>query len=599
MTTLQLETRRAPFAPASFNPDTRTIEAVISTGADVQRVDARGPYIERLDTAAIDLASLAGIVVLDGHRQTGSEHVVGSVLSARREGIAIVATIRLSAAEDVRSTVLKVEEGILRGVSVGYAVARWNDSTDPQTKARVRTAANWTIKEVSLVGIPADPASHIRSDDAMTIQTTAAETVAPPAAVAVETRAAQIRSIAERANLDSAWADAQIDSSADVQAVRAAAFDAMITRNAASTIRTATVGASNDDPAAIRERHVEALAARLTGAAPSEAARPFMGWGLTDYARDSLTRSGASGVTMLGREELLTRAMHTTSDFASLLTGAGQRVLEPAYRAAESPLKQLARQRTADDFRPISLIKLGEFSPLQKVTESGEVKALTVGEAAEGYSLETLAGIFNLSRKALINDDLGAFARWGEMMGQAAAQAEADQLIALLLQASGAGPVMGDGVRLFHADHGNLAGTPSALSVESLSAARLAMRMQKGLDGKTPVAVAPKFLLVAPDIETTAEQILAELNAATVSDQNPFAGKLTLLVDPRLTAKSWYVFADPAISPVLEYAYLSSAQGPQLASRDGWDVLGREFRVILDFGAGAVDHRGAYRNAGA
>ncbi len=45
--------------------------------------------------------------------------------------------------------------------------------------------------------------------------------------------------------------------------------------------------------------------------------------------------------------------------------------------------------------------------------------------------------------------------------------------------------------------------------------------------------------------------------------------------------------------------YLSSAQGPQLSSRDGWEVLGREFRVTLDFGAGATDHRGAYRNAGA
>jgi phage major head subunit gpT-like protein len=243
----------------------------------------------------------------------------------------------------------------------------------------------------------------------------------------------------------------------------------------------------------------------------------------------------------------------------------------------------------------MSLIKLGEFGKLQKVTEAGEIKALTTGEAAEGYSLETFGGIFNLSRKAIINDDLNAFARWAEMMGRGAAETEADQLVSLLTS----NPVLGDGVALFHASHGNLAAAGAAPDVTTLSAARLALRRQTGLDGVSPISATPKFVLAPPELETDFEKLLAELAAAKVDDQNPFTGKLTLLVEPRLSdAAAWYVFADPAVLPVLEYAYLSSAPGPQLASRDGWETLGREFRVVLDFGAGAVDHRGAYSNPG-
>uniref|UniRef100_UPI001C930852 phage head-tail joining protein n=1 Tax=Cereibacter sediminicola TaxID=2584941 RepID=UPI001C930852 len=276
------------------------------------------------------------------------------------------------------------------------------------------------------------------------------------------------------------------------------------------------------------------------------------------------------------------------SDFPQLLTGAGNRVLTNAYQAAQSPLKALARQRTASDFRALTVLKLGEFSGLQKLSEHGEIRAMTTGEAKEGYALETFGGTFALSRKAITNDDLGAFARWGEMMGRAAAETESKQLLALLAQNGGAGIKMDDGKTLFHADHGNLAATGAALSEAALSAARLALRTQKGLDGKTPVNVVPKYLVVAPALETAAEKLLAAINATTAADVNPFGGKLSLLVEPRLTGNGWFVFGDPATAPVLEYAYLSSAPGPQLSSRDGWEVLGREFRVVLDFGCGAV-----------
>lgn len=577
-----LNTRAATIAPATLNRDDGTVDVVLSTGAPVRRAG----WIERLaiDPAAVTVAPR--LPVLDSHRQGSISDVKGRVENVRFESGQIAATLRISDP----AALAAIERGDVTGVSIGYRVGKWNDSTDASGQ-RVRTAAAWELVECSLVAIPADPQALIRSNPLPLDNNT-------PDATTLETRAA-IRAIAATAGLDSAWADTQIDSGADVTAARSAAFDAMAQRSAAQPIRTATVGASGDDPAAIHARQVEALSARMLGSAPTDAARPFMQMGLADYARDALTRSGTVGVAMMGREELLQRAMHTVSDFPELLTGAGNRVLADAYKRAESPLKQLARQRTAADFRPLSTLKVGNFTKLEKVTEAGEIKALSTAEAKEGYRLETFGGIFSLSRKAIVNDDLNAFARWGEMMGQAAAETEAGQLLALLTANAGAGVTMGDGKALFHADHGNLAAAGAALSETSLSAARQAMRTQKMLDGTTPVNVVPRFLLVSPALETAAEKLLTAIQAATTADVNPFGGKLSLIVEPRLTGNGWFIFGDPSTAPVLEYAYLSSAQGPQLSSRDGWETLGREFRVTLDFGAGATDHRGAYRNAGA
>ncbi|MBD2842245.1 prohead protease/major capsid protein fusion protein [Erythrobacter rubeus] len=587
--TLDLVTRRAETRPTTWNEEALTVEAVLSTGAPVQRRDALGPYVERLDLSTLALSELEGVPLLDGHRQSGSENVVGIIQSARREGEALVGVLRLSAADDAANVRAKVGEGTLRGVSVGYAVSAFEDSTDSDTGQRVRTATAWRILEVSLVAIPADPSAKIRSHEMP-------DTIEVPSEDVVQTRTA-IREIARTAGLEPTWADEQIDNGADVTAARAAAFEHLANRET-PTIQTQR--GPNPDHAVIFERRVEGLAARMGGAEPSDEARPYANMALIDQARSSLQAAGVAGLNTMSREEILHRALHTTSDFPNLLTASGNRVLMPAYQAASSPIKRLARKTNAPDFRPLSQLKIGEFGKLDKVNESGEIKGTTTSETIEGYRLETFGRIFGLSRQAIINDDLAALGRWASMMGQAAAETEADQLISLITESNGVGPVIKEtGNPLFDADHGNLASVAGAPSVDTLSAARLAMRMQKGLGGDQPINVTPKYLVIAPDLETTAEKVLAELRAATVDEQNPFSGRLELMVEARLPETAWYVFADPATVPVLEYAYLSSAQGPQLSSRDGWEVLGREFRVTLDFGCGAVDYRGAYRNAGA
>lgn len=209
-------------------------------------------------------------------------------------------------------------------------------------------------------------------------------------------------------------------------------------------------------------------------------------------------------------------------------------------------------------------------------------------------NLSTFARRLDVSRRLLIDDDLNLFGDMTAALGQAAAQTEADIMVSLIV----GNPDLRDGDPVFDAGRGNVS-TAAALSVTSLGLARRALRERKGLDGVTPISATPAFLLVGPELETLAEQVLSSIYAAEVGDVNPFAGKLRLLVEPRLSGNDWYVFADPARLATLQHAYLSSAQGVQIQRQEAWNTLGLSFRAFLDFGAGWVDWRGAQYNAGA
>jgi hypothetical protein len=157
---------------------------------------------------------------------------------------------------------------------------------------------------------------------------------------------------------------------------------------------------------------------------------------------------------------------------------------------------------------------------------------------------------------------------------------------------------MSDGKALFHVDHKNKAASGAAITVASLSLARTSMRKQVGLAGQA-IDISPRFILVSPDKETGAEQVLTSLNPTKAEDTNPFAGKLAIAVDARLTGNRWYVSADPANVDGLEFAYLEGEEGVVIETKAGFEVDGVQIKARVDFGAGFVDWRGWYANAGA
>ena len=578
----ELNIRSAALEPSTFDAENRTVSVAFASNAPVRRMDLDGAYDERLDMkqGAVDLTELIGGPVLNSHNRSDVNAVLGVVESAQVDGERGTATIRFS--ERAMAVMNDVRQGILRSVSVGYVINQRRAEKDPTTGVRTVTATRWTPKEISFVAIPADSAAKVRGE------------------MMEHTNENEIRVIAQIAGLQ---ADDMIARNLTLDQARAEAFETM-KRRSGPPIRTAqpvSLTAGYDDPVLLRAAIADAIYTRINPShKPADAARPFVGRSMVRLAEEVLR---LRGIEIIGLSDgaIVDRALHSTSDFPLLLGDVANKVLQEQMAAAPAAIKQICRQTTIPDFRNRYSIQFGQAPTLMKVNENGEFKSGTIAEGRESYKLDTYGRIFGIGRQAIVNDNLSAFSDIGRLFASTAAQFEAQFLVDLITGNNGVGPVMSDNKKLFDAAHNNLAAN-GAISDTTLAAARLALRSQKGLDGKTPIDIPAKFLVAPAALESTAEKYLASIYPAQAANVNPFAGKLTLIVDPRLDAKSatrWYVAADPVLFPSIEYAYLAGNEGVQVETRAGFEVDGVQIRARLDFGAGALDFRGVYANAGA
>lgn len=417
----------------------------------------------------------------------------------------------------------------------------------------------------------------------------------PAAPAPVVNVALEILNSCEAAGLDlAASREILAQAGGDVARGRALVIDALAARQdggAGGEIRAhfGRNDATLENPDFRRRAMEDGIYARLSGREAEGPARQFAAMRFADMA--GIRNAGFGGGGRFLRSDAGGRL--TTSDFPIALGGAGQRLLAERMRAAESGLSQVAAIGRVNDFRTVTEIRTGSFPSLQQVNESGEIQSGAIDENGESYSVASFARRLDVSFQALTNDDTGAFEAGIRDYALAAAELKA-RLLSTALTSK-----LSDGKVLFHADHSNLAASGAALAVASLSAGRVAMRQQKALDGATPLGIAPRVLLVPSTLETLAEQLVTEIQAVTFDAVNPFAAKLVVAVEPRLTGTPWYLFADPALYPAIKFVTLAGFDTPRFEVNDAWDVLGTSFRVHWHCGAAPVDFRPAYKNPGA
>ncbi len=616
-----------------------------------------------LDPAHVRLERLnAGAPFLRVHELTELDAVIGSVApnSARIENGRGVATVRLSEREDVEAIWRDIQAGHIRAVSIGYQVHRYEVSK-PEGGRELWRAVDWTPFEISAVPVGADPAAGFRSTETLHAcvvhragavpktertstmndedietgeaaevveeaespdETESAETRSPkkplktkeqpkPDAEALvaearaneRQRASTIYGLTSRLGLERGVADDLVKRGVSLDEARRQILDTL----ADSSDQTRTFGhvsvplGGQDERVTRRQAVSDALLHRYSPTLfqLTDAARQFRGMTLMELARESLADAGVNTRGM-SRDEVATRALHSTSDFPEILAAVTNKTLRQAYEAYPRTFLAFCRQVLATDFKAMHRVQMGEAPQLLKVNESGEFKRGTIGESKESYRIETYGRVVGITRQVLINDDLDAFTRIPAMYGNSIAQLESDVVWGIVT----GNPAMADNKALFHADHKNLEGTGAALSVDAVGKGRTAMAKQTGLDKKTVLNIRPAFLIVPAALELKAEQMVAQ-NIVPAETQNVVPQSIRTLspiAEPRLDANSdtaWYLAASPNQIDTIEYAYLEGQQGAYIETRNGFDVDGVEIKCRLDFGAKAIDWRGLYKNPGA
>lgn len=649
---------RAAVRPDSVDIENRTVELIWTTGAKGRRWSWDvGSYMEELEVSdvAVRLDRLNnGAPLLGVHNQ----YELGAVLAVvERAWIADGvghALVRFSKREDADIVFKDVIDGILRNVSVGYAVHRYELIEEEDDKLPTYRAVDWEPLEISLVPIGFDDGAKVRSaktpaeytgdrfktifevreaakpseepaavptiqeEDAMTEEEkrAAEETLRREAAEGERLRSLTIRTMARKVKLnDEVFVEDLIARGVPVSEASAALIDKVAeqqestqpnTRNSQQTIVT-----GGQDLAVLTAKRSAMQNALLHRCDPKikleDAGREFRGMRLVDMAREFVEMSGgnARGMTpqelaraALGCDRQAVRAagMHSTSDFPLLLGSTVNRTLRDAYTNAPQTWRPLGRQTTVPDFRAVTRAALGDIAALEQVKEHGEYKYGTLSEDGAPIKVAKFGKIIAITWETIVNDDLGALTRIPAALGNAAAATESNVVWALLL----GNPNFTDGTPFFDAAHGNVAGSGGAINTTTLAAARAAMRKQKSKAGEF-LNLSPEYLVVGPDKELEAFQFTSSVYVpAKNADINDVRNaSLTVIVDARITGNQWYLYAAPGAVDTFEYAYLEGEQGVFTETREGFEVDGMEIKARLVFGAGWIDYRGAYKNPGA
>lgn len=523
--------------------------------------------------------------------------------------------------------------GVTLQASVGFAVARKeyvpagqsatvNGRSVPGPLTIVREGK---LREISLVPIGADPQTTVTiqaKQGNLNMPDTAEPTdsllqEAREAAARDEDRITAIRAAFQRFPVESVeWQGKTIKTTTlKAKAIREGAevrdVEFALMRASLKNGPQEALPLTHDVPGADRSEVLEAALALHAGGFNAEKAyRPEVLQAAQDlgvmHVLDVAKMVCAShGIHARNKDELL-RAAWSTTELPTMLGNVANKSLQQGYAAFPSVARQVAKMLDAQNFHTHTGIRLtGDFVLTSGGQGSPTFQHAHPTESTFTYLLDTFSRIIKVSRKSIINDDLGGLGQIPLAMGRGAAQALEEDFWKLVLLNTGS---------FFGSGNSNyIDGATSALGLTGLGLAVQAMRKQAD-DRGHPLALQPQFLVVPPELEALADQLYASANVVVAGatdteqpDGNPYKGKYKPLCVPHLSnsgysgysTTGWYLFGSPLDVAAFGIAFLNGASAPTIEQVDpGPDFLGIVWRAYHDWGCCQIDPKGAVMSKG-
>ena len=553
--------------------------------------------------------------------------VVGHIEKVWLEDNRGKALVRFDTDEQSETIFQKVQSGTLQGVSVGYAIYRYEVLEDEDTKSTngrfngpAYVVTDWEPLEISIVSVPADPTvgvgrsaeeihtsidtqeDNTRMDQEKTLEVQEVKSTPVETGITQEDLQKAMEQERKRTSeitalfrdFDVEGADEAIVMGVSVDEARAMVMDQLRARNKGVSV---TMGEAESDKFRAAAQDAVLMAAGIPVADAAPGAQELRGHSMVELARESLQREGLQA-NFGDNMELARQAINSTSTFPAIMANLANKSIMTGFNEAETTFQIWAGKGSNRDFKEAARVALSEAGNLELVPEGGQFQQDFLGEASARTKVATYGKLFSLTRQAIINDDLGLFSKIATKYGSAA-----KRLVNKMVYAQLTGNVkMQDNVALFDSKHGNVAGTGEALSVKAIAKAITAMRRQKGITGDATLNITPKYLVVPPELEMTAYQIVnstAAVDGVNSGVVNPYKGRFVVVADAELTdPDAWYLVADASQHDTIEVTYLNGVETPRLETRQGFDVDGIEYKVAFDCGVSALDFRGVFKNAG-